>query len=73
MWVRVRVTGAADSATGTVDGNLSLSQARADYISKKLQEREVPSDMIQTVASGGVEKFSPTAANRQCQVELYVN
>lgn len=28
----VRVTGAADSATGSVDGNVSLSQARADHI-----------------------------------------
>ena len=71
--LRVRVTGSADSATGTFDGNISLSQARADYISKILQERGVPSDMIQTVASGGIEEFSPTAANRQCKVELYVN
>lgn len=71
--LRVRVTGAADSATGTADGNVSLSQARADYISMRLQERGVPSDVIQTVASGGIEKFSPAAANRQCKVELYVN
>lgn len=73
LWhFRVRVTGAADSATGTADGNVSLSKARADYISKILQERGVPSDMIQTVASGGIEEFNPTAANRQCKVELLV-
>lgn len=64
------MTGAADSATGSVDGNNSLSQARADYISRMLQERGVPGEKIQTVAEGGIEKFSPPALNRQCRVEL---
>lgn len=66
----VRVTGAADSATGSADGNVSLSQSRADYISRILQERGVPGEKIQTVAEGGIEKFSPPAVNRQCKVEL---
>ena len=66
----VRVIGAADSATGSPDGNVSLSQARADYISRMLQERGVPGEKIQTVAEGGIEKFSPPAVNRQCKVEL---
>lgn len=66
----VRVTGAADSATGSADGNVSLSQSRADYISKLLQERGVPEEKIQTVAEGGIEKFCPPAVNRQCRVEL---
>lgn len=66
----VRVTGAADSATGSPDGNASLSQARADHISRMLQERGVPEEKIQTVAEGGIEKFSPPAVNRQCRVEL---
>lgn len=66
----VRVTGAADSATGSADGNASLSQARADCISRMLQERGVPGEKIQTVADGGIEKFSPPAVNRQCRVEL---
>lgn len=66
----VRVTGAADSATGSAAGNASLSQARADYISRMLQERGVPGENIQTVAEGGIGKFSPSAVNRQCRVEL---
>jgi len=66
----VRVTGAADSATGSADGNVSLSQERAEYISRMLQERGVPQEKIQTVAEGGIEKFSPPAVNRQCKVEL---
>lgn len=71
LWhLKVRVTGAADSVTGTADGNVALSQARADYISSILQERGVPSDMIQTVAIGGIEQLSPAALNRQCKVEI---
>ena len=68
----VRVTGAADSATGSADGNVSLSQARAEYISRMLQERGVPGEKIQTVAEGGIERFSPPAVNRQCGVELLI-
>lgn len=71
LWhLKVRVTGAADSVTGTADGNVALSQARADYISSILQERGVPSDMIQTVAIGGIEQFNPAALSRQCKVEI---
>ena len=69
----VRVTGAADFATGSVDGNVSLSRARADCISRMLQERGVPGERIRTVAEGGIGKFSPPAVNRQCKVELIVN
>lgn len=65
----VRVTGAADSATGSADGNASLSQSRADHISRMLQEKGVPGEKIQTVAEGGIEKFSPPDVNRQCKVE----
>lgn len=68
----VRVTGAADSATGSADGNVSLSKSRAHYISRMLQERGVPGEKIQTVAEGGIEKFSPPAVNRQCRVELMI-
>lgn len=64
------MTGAADSATGSTDGNVSLLQSRADYISKLLQERGVPEEKNQTVAEGGIEKFCPPAVNRQCRVEL---
>ena len=67
----VRVTGAADSATGSADGNTSLSEARAEYISRMLQERGVPEEKIQTMAEGGIKKFSPPAVNRQCRVDLY--
>ena len=50
-----------------------MSKSRADYISKMLQERGVPEENIQTVAKGGIERFSPPAVNKQCKVELIVN
>ena len=50
-----------------------VSKSRADYISKMLQERGVPEENIQTVAKGGIERFSPPAVNKQCKVELIVN
>lgn len=68
--LKVRLTGAADSATGSADDNMLISRSRSDYISKMLQERGVPEDNIQTVAEGGIERFSPFAVNRQCKIEL---
>ncbi|MCQ2145926.1 MAG: OmpA family protein [Bacteroidales bacterium] len=68
--LKVRVTGAADSATGSANGNGLLSQSRAEYISKMLQERGVPGEKIQMEVDGGIEKFSPPAVNRHCRVEL---
>ena len=68
----IRVTGAADSATGSPDGNVSLSQARADSISRMLQERGVTEEKILTVAEGGIVKFSPPAVNRKCKVEIFI-
>ena len=68
--LKVRVTGAADSATGSANSNDILSQSRAEYISKMLQERGVPGEKIQMEVDGGIEKFSPPAVNRHCRVEL---
>lgn len=64
----VRLTGAADSADGSL-----ISQSRADYISKLLQARGVPVDKIQTVAEGGIEWFTPFAVNRQLKLNLCCN
>lgn len=69
--LKVRVVGAADVATGSPDGNLRLSQSRADYIVRQLQARGVPAERIQTLAEGGISTFIPVVANRQCRVELY--
>lgn len=70
--LKVRVTGASDSTTGSPLGNESLSQKRAEYISWILQGSGVPEEKIRTVAEGGIDRFSPAAANRHCRVELLI-
>ena len=67
----IKVTGAADSATGTQDGNVVLSKARADYVVKLLKTKGVPDEQIIQVAEGGISTFTPVSANRHCKVELY--
>ena len=69
--LRVTVTGAADSATGTVPINNSLSASRADYIYNELVKRGVDGSRINKVSEGGIDEYKPTEANRQTKVCLY--
>ncbi len=68
----VKVTGAADSATGTQDINTSLGSARADAIAKELTDRGIATDKIKTVNRGGIDKYSPDKVNRHTKVELFL-
>lgn len=67
----VRVTGAADSSTGTAAINDSLSISRAVYITEELERRGIPSDRIIKVSKGGIADYMPMEANRHTKVELY--
>ena len=67
----VKVTGAADSATGTHDGNFALSKARANYVVSLLKKKGVPDEQITQTAEGGISVLTPISANRHCKVELY--
>ena len=67
----VKVTGAADSATGTVGINDALSVSRADYIASELNKRGLPSDRITKTGEGGISDYVPTEANRHSKVELF--
>lgn len=67
----VRVTGAADSSTGTPAVNDSLSTARAGFIATELEQRGVPNGMIVKVGRGGIADYQPTEANRHTKVELF--
>ena len=69
--LRVSVTGAADSATGTVPINNSLSASRADYIYNELVKRGVDGSRINKVSEGGIDDYKPTEANRHTKVCLY--
>lgn len=67
----VKVTGAADSATGTVSINNALSTARADYIAGELTKRGLSAENIVKVYEGGISDYVPDEANRHTKVELY--
>ena len=67
----VRVTGAADSATGTPAVNDSLSTARAEFIATELERRGVPSGMLVKAGIGGIARHTPVEANRHTRVELF--
>ena len=55
----LRVTGAADSSTGTPVLNGSLSTSRADYIVAELKKRGIPIERIVKVSRGGIADHVP--------------
>jgi len=67
----VKISGAADSATGTNDINNALSALRADYITSELLKRGVPSDHITKTYEGGISDYVPDEDNRHTKVMLY--
>ena len=70
--LRVRITGAADSATGSTDKNAALAISRAQHVAKLMRERGVPEENIEVLSEGGTAEYSPVEANRNCRIELFV-
>lgn len=68
----VRVTGAADSATGTASINSGLGNDRADYIITELQKRGIAPSHITKINRGGIDTLNPNEANRHCKIELFL-
>ena len=68
--LKVRISGAADSATGNERINNSLSQKRADYIKTLMVRRGIDESLINTSYEGGIDDYSPVQANRQTCVTL---
>ena len=68
--LKVRIIGAADSATGTDSINETLSSKRAAYIMRLMRDRGVASENIKTTHEGGIDDYSPVQANRNTCVIL---
>lgn len=68
----ISVVGAADSATGNDGINNSLSKSKADYITQQLMVRGIDKSMIISKSEGGIDEYSPIAANRHTVVRLFV-
>lgn len=69
--LNIRVSGAADNATGNETINSSLGLSRAEYIKEQLIERAVPSSSIEIISQGGIDVYSPNEANRNACVRLF--
>ena len=69
--LHIKVFGAADSETGTVDINQNLSRERGKYIAKLLKDRGISSKRITVYSEGGINKYSPFTANRHSSVMLF--
>ena len=68
--LKIKISGAADSATGTQSGNQDLGKRRAKYIAKALVERGVDKCQIQAYNYGGIDKYEANEANRFTTVIL---
>ena len=68
--LKVKIIGAADSATGTDSINETLSSKRAAYIMRLMRDRGVASENIKTSYEGGIDDYSPVQANRNTCVVL---
>ena len=69
--LRVRITGAADSATGSVEKNEAIAKARAEHVASLMKKRGVPDERIEILSQGGTASYKPMSANRNCRIELY--
>lgn len=67
---RIRITGSADSATGSAEKNESVAQNRAKYIANYFVSQGVSEECIERSSVGGVNEFNPALANRNCVIEL---
>ena len=70
--LRVRITGAADSATGSAEKNEAIAKARAEHVASLMMKRGVPEEYIVVLSEGGTSEFSPVEMNRNCRIELFI-
>lgn len=68
--LKVAISGAADSATGTQSINQELAQRRARYIAQMLVDRGVPESLIHLHSFGGIDKYKANDSNRFAVVML---
>ena len=70
--LRVRITGSADSATGTPGKNEALAKTRAEHVASLMEKRGVPRERMEVLSEGGTANYEPVAANRNCRIELFM-
>lgn len=68
--LKIKISSAADSATGTQSGNQDLGKRRAKFIAKALIKRGVDKSQIKAYNLGGIDKYAANEANRFTTVVL---
>lgn len=68
--LKVAISGAADSATGTQSINQELAQRRARYIAQMLVDKGVSESLIHLHSFGGIDKYKVNDSNRFAVVML---
>lgn len=68
--LKIKISGAADSATGTQSGNQDFGKRRAKFIAKALIKRGVDKSQIKAYNLGGIDKYAANEANRFTTVVL---
>lgn len=68
--LKVTISGAADSATGTQSINQELALRRARYIAQMLVDKGVSESLIHLHSFGGIDKFKANDSNRFTVVML---
>ena len=70
--LKVRITGAADSATGSPGKNEEIAKARAEHVASLMEKRGVPRERMEVLSEGGTADYEPVPANRNCRIELFM-
>lgn len=70
--LKVRITGSADSATGTPGKNEEIAKARAEHVASLMEKRGVPRERMEVLSEGGTANYEPVSANRNCRIELFM-
>ena len=70
--LKVRITGAADSATGSPEKNEALAETRAEHVASLMEKRGVPRERMEVLSEGGTANYEPVSANRNCRIELFM-
>ena len=68
--LKVAISGAADSATGTQSINQELAQRRTRYIAQMLVDKGVSESLIHLHSFGGIDKYKVNDSNRFAVVML---
>lgn len=70
--MKVRITGSADSATGSSVKNDAIALSRAEHVAGLMEKRGVSADRIEVLSVGETDAYGSAEANRNCRIELFM-